>query len=909
LNWKFWKRPPSLRLQDNFPTKKKSRFGLLGGRRGATIIAWLASAAFWGLTWGQVLYIAITIISVVYSFVAKGKKPKAASSDIGNSGYLSNLMGQNEPVRVVFGQFRTGGVLVYLGASGTDNEYFHMVLTLSEGPVEGIATDGTGDKIWFFDKRIQDFPSAQWEFFSGTYTQNVCATLQADDPNWNDAMRGTAYLYLKLKYDETLYSQTPQVTVELKGRKIYDPRTDLTAWSRNPALVARDWLTNSDYALGVSSAFLDDDSFTDAANWCDTNTYYFDGAVIERQSVIDNLDDILMNFRGGLIWTGGLYRLLPYDYDTPVMAITEDEIIEDSFSVKVPGIPDTPNRIKITYADAADNYLSKIRVFDDPTAVLSYDLEERDTELELIGTTNTTQVAKLGSYHLERNRLNRQYSFRCAPRAFVLEPMDMIQVTHSLPGWSAEVVRVTDVSFPQDGIVSLTVVEENALLYDDVVNMGAESYFSSTIPNPLAYTSEVQGVDISEELYGTKNNTLTRLLVSFIPPSSGYPAYKEAEIWVSTDGGVNYVKYGGPAWNYAEIDNVTEGTTIYVKVVPITTFNVKRPIASVTAFPHYIQGKTAAPSNVTNIWTVATVGSLIINWDDITDVDLDYYKLRWNPNSDGVWNASIDIGTTYANSITVPLQDGKYFVKAIDTSGNESVDDISFVVDVPDIVGWNVQETLVEDPGFTGSKTDMTLTTGILYLDLGEAVGYYEPASHINLGSIQGSRCSYMIDYIAIDSESLIDDVVDFDLLTTMDGSAQNVGIIPQISLSQNGTDWSDWENFISGNYVAKEIKFRVKAYSTNVNQNLGIETLEFIVDMPDRVEGAGGVVIPNTGDTIVFTKEFMVEPRINLTIEEASAGDYYYLSAISTTQFTVMIKNSGGTGIQKTISWEAKGY
>ncbi len=721
MHWQFWKRPPSLKLSDNFPIKKKKRFYILRNERGelATVVFVIFGYA---VTWATIIKVVIIVAVIIYALCSKPKKPRAQAADLGNSGYLSNLTGQNEPLRVVYGQFRTGGVVAYKSASGTDNEYLHIILTLSEGPVEGIATDVDGDKIWFFDKRIQDFgASAYWEFFSGTYTQNVCATLKAADPLWDDAMRGTAYLYLRLQYDETLYSQDPQITVELKGRKIYDPRSGLTEWSRNPALVARDWLTNADYSLGVSSSFIDEESFKDVATWCDTTAlYYFDGAVTARQSVIDNLDSILLNFRGGLIWTGGLYKLMVFDYDTPIMTITEDEIIEDSFTVKVPGIPDTPNRVQITYADSADNYLAKIRIFDDSTSILTYDLEERDIELDLIGTVNTTQVAKIGAYFLERNRLNRQYSFKCGPRAFALEPMDMIQVTHTLPGWNEEIVRVTDVDFPPDGLVTLTVMEENALLYDDVVNMGAENYFSSTLPNPLSYTSDVLGINVEEELYGTKNNILTRLKIYFVPPSVGYPAYRDSEVWMSTDGGITYLKYKTGIFDYCEIDRVAEGVTVYIKIVPISSFNIKRPIANVIAYPHFVLGKIAPPSDVTNIWTVAAVGNLTINWDDITDIDLDYYKIRWNPNSSALWNAAIDIGNTYANTITVPLQDGKYFIKAVDTTGNESINDISIFINVPEIVNWNVQETLTEDPGFAGAKTNMIVDGGILRLYVGE---------------------------------------------------------------------------------------------------------------------------------------------------------------------------------------------
>jgi hypothetical protein len=43
------------------------------------------------------------------------------------------------------------------------------------------------------------------------------------------------------------------ITADIDGRTLYDPRTGLTAFSRNPALAIRDYLTNTRYGRGVPS--------------------------------------------------------------------------------------------------------------------------------------------------------------------------------------------------------------------------------------------------------------------------------------------------------------------------------------------------------------------------------------------------------------------------------------------------------------------------------------------------------------------------------------------------------------------------------------------------------------------------------------------------------------------------------
>jgi predicted phage tail protein len=42
-------------------------------------------------------------------------------------------------------------------------------------------------------------------------------------------------------------SSIPQIKVTLKGKKIYDPRTDTTAYSSNSALILLDYLRNTRY--------------------------------------------------------------------------------------------------------------------------------------------------------------------------------------------------------------------------------------------------------------------------------------------------------------------------------------------------------------------------------------------------------------------------------------------------------------------------------------------------------------------------------------------------------------------------------------------------------------------------------------------------------------------------------------
>jgi hypothetical protein len=67
-------------------------------------------------------------------------------------------------------------------------------------------------------------------------------------------LRGIAYLYVRLAFLNAHFKQVPQVSAIVRGKKLTDTRTGQTVYSPNPALIARDYLTDSASAqLGMRS--------------------------------------------------------------------------------------------------------------------------------------------------------------------------------------------------------------------------------------------------------------------------------------------------------------------------------------------------------------------------------------------------------------------------------------------------------------------------------------------------------------------------------------------------------------------------------------------------------------------------------------------------------------------------------
>jgi hypothetical protein len=87
---------------------------------------------------------------------------------------------------------------------------------------------------------------------------------------WKDTavLRGFTYTVIRLDLRQAEFQGgLPDIAVLMKGKKLYDPRTGLTAYSTNPALAIYDYLTSP--MCNVDPADIPISSYITAANICD----------------------------------------------------------------------------------------------------------------------------------------------------------------------------------------------------------------------------------------------------------------------------------------------------------------------------------------------------------------------------------------------------------------------------------------------------------------------------------------------------------------------------------------------------------------------------------------------------------------------------------------------------------------
>ena len=146
------------------------------------------------------VWIAVAVAAASYVMAVQAqKKAQKAADDM--KGVLFNKESNIEPIPVVYGTRRVGGVRVYVATKdvpdGDDNEFLYIALVLCEGEVNAI-TDIEVDGNPITDSKYAGLYTIN--AFTGANGQGSSSLIRQSDSAWTtDArLRGVAYLAIKL---------------------------------------------------------------------------------------------------------------------------------------------------------------------------------------------------------------------------------------------------------------------------------------------------------------------------------------------------------------------------------------------------------------------------------------------------------------------------------------------------------------------------------------------------------------------------------------------------------------------------------------------------------------------------------------------------------------------------------------
>lgn len=386
--------------------------------------------------------------------------------------------------------------------------------------------------------------------------------------------------------------------------------------------------------------------------------------------------------------------------------------------------------------------------------------------------------------------------------------------------------------------------------------------------------------------------------------------------------------------NNIEAFPLTEGRYTF-KVVAVDNLG-RKSTAAVSVVD--ILGKTIAPLNVSN-FNVAPLGTIgLFTWDAATDLDVSVggkVKFRFSPNTSATWDTAQDLvseaaGT--ATAITMPLQAGIYFAKFIDSSGNLSTDATSIITDAANVMALNFVENVVGQPTWSGTKVNtqyssefggLVLSSSELWdsdslidgddlVDFGGGVAssgtYY--LGEIDLLSVQTLRLASLVQARALDLTSLWDSDDLMDSTELVDSAyISDVSASIWYRASTDGTTYGDWQNSTLADVTARSYQFELRLTSDNIYHSIVVEAAEATVDVPDRIESGDDVLSGSTAKVITYTKPFIFNPAVGVSVQNMATGDYYSITSKSVNGFTISFYNASNVQISKTFDYIAKGF
>ncbi|HEK2149368.1 TPA: DUF1983 domain-containing protein, partial [Proteus mirabilis] len=480
-------------------------------------------------TMGMALMAAGVAVQVAGSLIFKPKLPSMNYRDTGERKQM--LRSSSAPETVIVGKTVISGLLFFAEeetGEQDENEKITLALALAGHPVEKIG------KIWLGDDLIETFGEYTVHEVKHLWLKSLKITAPVVEvelhndredtdpfmlkncPSWKEDMigRGLAWLRVTLTFDQEKFPYgLPNVKCEVWGKHLFDPRTGQTAWSNNGALVILDYYR---HYLKVPDTDIDFDSFKQAADLCDEkmslpeggfeSRYTLNGAYDLNESPSSVLEAMHKCINAEPTFTAGKHGIQIGAYYGPaIKTITESQLIGTVTCTPETGLKDATNAVYGTFIDAEQLYTKT-----DFTPVIVDEWVKEDgleirENIDYRFVTSPYQAQRLARQYLRKKKAGRRVQLTMNLDGYAYRPGEVVLLALPSLGISGLEFRIAEWSFHALDGVALTLEEDGAYLYEDVIGKPFERPPFVSLPTggvaspinltfvPLAVSDIVQG--------------------------------------------------------------------------------------------------------------------------------------------------------------------------------------------------------------------------------------------------------------------------------------------------------------------------------------------------------------------------------------------------------------------------------
>ena len=517
--------------------------------------------------------------------------------------------------------------------------------------------------------------------------------------------------------------------------------------------------------------------------------------------------------------------------------------------------------------------------------------------------------------------------------------------------------RVISVSEDKDNY-AITGTAYNSGKYAFIEDGSALPVRNITVLNELV--DAPSNPSVQEEFFVEGTTARTRLNISFnsVQRAVGYELQFRLD-----DGNFNVIRTSN-----SEIEILDSLKGVYdFKLFSINA--VFETSAKPQTFTFNALGKTALPADVTGLTAEPISDKLVrLRWNLSTDLDVThggrvYVRHSTKTDGTGTFSNATDLIEALAGNTTtaeVPYLEGEYILKFQDDGGRFSAGEASVIIDLPDtnniapLIALTRREDL-DVPKFQGTKTNVafdavTNSLNLAGVGLFDAITDFDLVSSIDdLGGIAplgtyefgGAAGTSFLDLGAVfsldlkrhflteaffpsdqfDSITDIDARVDFDGATATKVNAEMLVAVTQDNPSSGSPTYTAFQTFANGTYKGRGFKFKVNLTSGDPDQDIKVSQLGYTASFQRRTEQSTTTIASGAGaKAVTFTDSFFTGtsaiggvnsnlPSIGKTAQNMASGDFFELSNISGTGFTVHFKNSSNASIDRNFTYQAVGF